>query len=166
MALIKGTLVVTGDSWQSVADDQPLPPSGDVVVGLARLLGDERSQLTARKGKLGVRLDPEDDLTLALPLLPSLALIAISFPKFGDGRGYSKARLLRERHGFKGELRAVGEVLGDQLFYMYRCGFDAFELLEGKDVDAALRCMKDFSITYQAATDDPRPLYRRVNRGA
>ena len=69
-------------------------------------------------------------------------LVAITFPKFGDGRGYSKARLLRERFGYKGELRAVGEVLGDQLFYMHRCGFDAFELVDGKDVAAALRCLE------------------------
>ena len=94
-------------------------------------------------------------------------LVAINFPKFGDGRGYSKARLLRERHGYKGELRAVGEVLGDQLFYMHRCGFDAFELVDGKDVDGRPALPRTISrVTYQAATDDPRPLYRRVNRGA
>jgi len=165
MALIKGEKVVSGDSWQKVPDDQPLPASGDVVLGLARF-SSEQAALEGRSGKLGLRLDPEDDLNAALPLLARVQLVAISFPKFGDGRGYSKARLLRERHGFKGEIRAVGEVLGDQLFYMMRCGFDAFELVEGKDVEAALRAMRDFSVTYQAATDDPRPLYRRVNRGA
>jgi uncharacterized protein (DUF934 family) len=92
--------------------------------------------------------------------------VAINFPKFGDGRGYTKARLLRERFAYKGEVRAVGEVLGDQLFYMARCGFDAFALVDGKDTQAALRCLQDFSVTYQAATDEARPLYRRVNRGA
>jgi uncharacterized protein (DUF934 family) len=112
-----------------------------------------------------VRVDPEDELSDAAKLLPKVALVAINFPKFGDGRGYSKARLLRERFGFKGELRAVGEVLADQLQYMLRCGFDAFELAPGKDVAAALHAMRDFSVTYQAATDDPRPLYRRVARG-
>lgn len=165
MALIKGTQVVQGDSWQTVADDQTVPESGDVIVGLSRLISEEAA-LTSRKGKVGVRLDPEDDLGQVVAWLPKVALVAINFPKFGDGRGYSKARLLRERYGYKGELRAVGEVLGDQLFYMHRCGFDAFELVDGKSVAAALRCLKDFSVTYQAATDDPRPLYRRVHRGA
>jgi uncharacterized protein (DUF934 family) len=148
-----------------VPDEQPVPESGDVVVGLARFAADSGA-LAAHKGRLGLRLDPEDDLSQAVTVLPKLELVAISFPKFGDGRGYSKARLLRERYGYKGELRAVGEVLGDQLFYMHRCGFDAFELVDGKDVGAALHCLNDFSVTYQAATDDPRPLYRRVNRGA
>lgn len=164
MALIKGTEVVSNDGWRNIADDQPVPASGDVVVGLSRLLSG--SDLASHQGKVGVRVDPEDDLGQLVPHLAQVALVAIQFPKFGDGRGYSKARLLRERHSFKGELRAVGEVLGDQLFYMHRCGFDAYELVEGKDVEAALRCLRDFSVTYQAATDDPRPLYRRVNRGA
>ncbi len=164
MALIKGTEVVSGDGFRSIADDQPLPERGDVVVGLARLLSEDA--LRSREGKLGVRIDPEDDLTQVVPHLTRLDLVAINFPKFADGRGYTKARLLRERHGFKGELRAVGEVLADQLFYMSRCGFDAYELVEGKDVAAALRGLRDFSVTYQAATDDPLPLYRRVDRGA
>jgi uncharacterized protein (DUF934 family) len=164
MALIKGTEVVSNDGWRNIADDQPVPATGDVVVGLARLLSG--TDLASHQGKLGVRLDPEDDLGQLVPNLAKVALVAIHFPKFGDGRGYSKARLLRERHGFKGELRAVGEVLGDQLFYMHRCGFDSYELVEGKSVEAALRCLRDFSVTYQAATDDPRPLYRRVSRGA
>ncbi len=165
MALIKNAQVVQADSWQTIADDQAVSESGDVIVGLARL-GAEDGLLSSRKGKLGVRIDPEDDFTQVVAWLPKLELVAINFPKSGDGRGYSKARLLRERHGYKGELRAVGEVLGDQLFYMQRCGFDAFELVDGKDVEAALRNLKVFSVTYQAATDDPRPLYRRVHRGA
>jgi uncharacterized protein (DUF934 family) len=164
MALIKHGKVVEGDGWQLIADDAPVPESGDVIVGLARLSADA-GQLNARKGRLGVRVDPEDEPSEAAKVLPKVALVAVNFPKFGDGRGYSKARLLRERFGFKGELRAVGEVLADQLQYMSRCGFDAFELAAGKDVAAALHAMRDFSVTYQAATDDPRPLYRRVARG-
>jgi uncharacterized protein (DUF934 family) len=164
MALIKHGKVVEGDGWQLIADDAPVPESGDVIVGLARLSADA-GQLSARKGRLGVRVDPEDEPSEAAKVLPKVALVAVNFPKFGDGRGYSKARLLRERFGFKGELRAVGEVLADQLQYMSRCGFDAFELAAGKDVAAALHAMRDFSVTYQAATDDPRPLYRRVARG-
>jgi uncharacterized protein (DUF934 family) len=164
MALIKHGRIVDADGWISVADGAPVPETGDVIVGLARLLTDAAA-LSTRKGLLGVRVDPEDEVTEAAKVLPKVALVAVNFPKFGDGRGYSKARLLRERYAFKGELRAVGEVLADQLQYMLRCGIDAFELAPGKDISAALRALHDFSVTYQAASDDPRPLYRRVARG-
>lgn len=165
MALIKNKQVVENDGWVHVPDDQPVPPTGDVVVGLKRFTQEPES-LKGRTGKLGLRVDPEDELPAVVAQLANVDLVAIHFPKFADGRGYSKARLLRERYGYTGELRAVGEVLADQLFYMRRCGIDAFELVEGKDVQAALRCFEDFSVTYQGATDEPRPLYRRVNRGA
>jgi uncharacterized protein (DUF934 family) len=164
MPLIKNKQV-TDDSYLLVSDDAELPASGDVIVGLKRFLAEEAS-LRARGGKVGVRIDPEDEVDTAEQAVKKADLVALSFPKFGDGRAYSKARLFRERFGYKGELRAVGEVLADQLQYMARCGIDAFALAEGKDVAAAIRAMDDFSVTYQGATDDPRPLYRRVQRGA
>ena len=164
MVLIKDKHIVADDPWTYVADDQPVPPSGDVVVGFARFDRDD-FDYDARKGRLGLRIDPEDDLLQVITHLPKVGLITVSFPKFGDGRGYTKARLLRERFNYHGELRAVGEVLSDQLFYMLRCGFDAFELVAGKDVEEALRALEGFSVRYQAATDDPAPLYRRVQRG-
>lgn len=164
MALIKHKQLVHNDPWLSIADDQPIPSTGDIIIGYTRF-DREDADLSARNGRLGLRIEPEDDLLQLVTHLPKVSLIAINFPKFGDGRGYSKARLLRERYGYKGELRAVGEVLGDQLFYMLRCGFDAFELAPGKDPQLALKCFADFSVTYQAATDDPRPLYRRAHRG-
>lgn len=80
---------------------------------------------------------------------------------FTDGRNYSNARLLRDRYGYKGELRAIGDVLRDQLFYLHRCGFDAYALRADKDPYEALESLKDFSVTYQAATDEPLPLFRR-----
>ncbi len=164
MVLIKDKHVVADDPWTHVADDQPVPATGDVLVGFARFDRDDYDY-GARKGRLGLRIDPEDDLMQVVTHLPKIALVAVNFPKFGDGRGYTKARLLRERFGWQGELRAVGEVLSDQLFYMLRCGFDAYELVAGKDVDEALRALEGFSVRYQAATDDPTPLYRRVQRG-
>jgi uncharacterized protein (DUF934 family) len=88
-------------------------------------------------------------------------LVAIEVAKFTDGRHYSLARLLRERHGFTGELRAVGDVLPDQLFYMLRCGYSSFELAPGKSLETGVRCLAAFSVSYQGAADDPRPLYRR-----
>ena len=164
MVLIKNKQVVEGDTWQYVADDQPVPLDGDVVVGFARYDRDN-FDYTKRTGRLGLRIDPEDDLMQTLTHLPKVDLVVISFPRYGDGRGYTKARLLRERFHYQGELRAVGEVLADQLFYMSRCGFDTFELAPGKSVEAALRSFDDFSVKYQASTDEPRPLYRRVQRG-
>ena len=85
----------------------------------------------------------------------------MNFPKFTDGRGYSTARLLRERYGYTGELRAIGDVLHDQLFYMARCGFDAFALKDGKDVAKAVNAFETFMTPYQAAVDQPQPLFRR-----
>lgn len=164
MPLIKNKQLVD-DSYTLVADGADLPATGDVIVGLKRFLADE-SALRARGAKVGVRIDPEDEISDAQQAVAKADVVALSFPKFGDGRAYSKARLFRERFAYKGELRAVGEVLADQLQYMSRCGIDAFALAEGKDVAAAIRAMDDFSVTYQGATDDPRPLYRRVTRGA
>lgn len=163
MPLIKNKQLVTDDSYVLVADNAEPPASGDLIVGLKRFLADEAA-LRARGGKVGVRIDPEDEVSEAQRALAKADLVALSFPKFGDGRAYSKARLFRERFAYKGELRAVGEVLADQLQYMARCGIDAFALTEGKDVAAAIRAMDDFTVTYQGATDDPLPLYRRVDR--
>ena len=88
-------------------------------------------------------------------------LIAVNFPKFGDGRGYSIARLLRERYGFKGELRAIGDVLHDHLFFMSQCGFDAFALREDQDAQEALSVFGTFSDGYQTSALRPVPLFRR-----
>ena len=96
--------------------------------------------------------------------------MAVAFPKFNDGRAYTAARLLRERYGFKGEIRAVGDVLRDQFFFMQRCGFDAIQPKAGKYSDAqleeSLASLKDFSAPYQAAVDQPEPLFRRAQRAA
>ena len=106
-------------------------------------------------------LQPTDDPAALAGRLGQLALIAINFPKYGDGRGYSIARLLRERYGYKGELRAVGVVARDQLQQMARCGFDSFLLREGEDAQAALAAFDDFSEAYQASAAQPLPLFRR-----
>jgi uncharacterized protein (DUF934 family) len=164
MALLKDNKVVENDPWTLIKDDQPVPAKGDVIVGFTRFDRDD-VDYEARAGRFGLRIDPEDDLTQVVTHLPKVGLVAINFPKFGDGRGYTKARLLRERYGYKGELRAVGEVLTDQLFYLLRVGFDAFQLADGKDTHAALEAFRTFSVTYQGAVDEPRPLYRRAQRG-
>jgi len=108
-----------------------------------------------------IRLEPQDDPAAVAARLPGASRVEINFPKFGDGRGFSIARLLRERYGYKGELRAVGEVARDHLYYMEKCGFDAFLLRDGEDLDEALAAFGDFSETYQATAAQPVPLFRR-----
>lgn len=106
-------------------------------------------------------LEPADDPALLAGALAALRVIAVKFPKYGDGRGYSIARLLRERHGYQGELRAIGVVARDHLHAMAQCGFDAFELREGEDAQEALAALGDFSEAYQASAVQRVPLFRR-----
>jgi uncharacterized protein (DUF934 family) len=110
-----------------------------------------------------VLLKPEDqDLTALLPHLATLPLIVIPFASSGEGRGYTQARLLRERHGYKGELRATGKVLADQMYFLARCGFDAFDLADGQDPAIAVAQFDRFSVAYQPGQDGlthPRQRY-------
>lgn len=108
-----------------------------------------------------VLLGPSDDPFALAEHLSALDAIAVEFPKSTDGRGFSIARLVRERLGWRGELRAVGAVALDQLSFMARCGFDAFALRDGEDVDACLRAFREISLHYQGDVADPRPLFRR-----
>jgi uncharacterized protein (DUF934 family) len=108
-----------------------------------------------------LRLEPADDPAAFAGRLPRAARVEVNFPKFGDGRGFSIARLLRERYGYRGELRAVGQVGRDSLYYLESCGFDAFELKDGEDPDEALAGFHDFSEGYQASVARPLPLFRR-----
>ena len=96
-----------------------------------------------------LRLEPTDDPAAVAERLARVARVEVHFPKFGDGRGFSIGRLLRERYGYKGELRAVGQITRDHLYFMDRVGFDAFELREGEDAAEALASFKDFSVSYQ-----------------
>lgn len=160
---------IVADEWQvlRIAEGQ-LPgeakvPTGKVLVPLAVWLA-HRDELLQRKhhgDDLGVWLAAEDDAEKLLPHLSEFAVIGVDFPVFRDGRGYSSAYLLRSRHGYKGELRAIGDVLKDQLFYLARVGFNAFAVKEGKSVEDALASLKDFSEVYQGSVDQPVPFFRR-----
>src|SRR3954471_19359942 len=108
-----------------------------------------------------LRLEPTDDPATVADQLAGVARVEVNFPKFGDGRGFSIGRLLRERYGYKGELRAVGHITRDHLFFMESIGFDAFELREGEDPHEALAAFHDFSESYQASVLRPQPLFRR-----
>jgi len=134
-------------------------PEGPVLVPLA-LWKERHDELVARGHPLGVWLKPDDDPTAIASDLGSFALIAVHFPKFTDGRGYSTAVLLR-RHGYRGELRAFGDLGRDQLHFLARVGFDSFRLAEGRDPEAALASLSDFTLAYQAGADDPVPLFRK-----
>jgi uncharacterized protein (DUF934 family) len=114
------------DEFATVADDAPLP-DGPALLSLKRFLA-EREALLARNTPIGIALQPADKLDAIADDLPRLRLLALTFPKFADGRAFSQARLARERYGFTGELRAVGDILFDRIAYMLRCGFDSLDI--------------------------------------
>lgn len=154
MALIKNGEPID-DPWLRVADDQDLP-DGPVIVTLARWQ-DGSADLTGHNGPLGIVLASDQSPDLIADDLGRFDLVALDFPAFTDGRAYSYARLLRERHGFTGELRAVGNVLRDQLAFMVRCGFDAFEMANDDAAEAFKKALDEISVAYQPATDARRP---------
>jgi uncharacterized protein (DUF934 family) len=167
-SIIKNRSVVD-DEWTVVraAEDGTLPaadalPAGPVLVPFA-LWKTSRDTLAASRpaAELGVWLAPDDEPGELAGDFEKISLIGVDFPVFRDGRGYSTARLLRERYGWRGELRAIGDVLRDQLNFMFRCGFDAFAVRADKDIHDALRAFEEFSIKYQGAFDTPQPLFRR-----
>ena len=139
-------------------------PDGPVLVPLALWL--EAHETLRARADLGVWLAPDDEPEALAPMLDGLDLIAVRFPAFTDGRGLSTAALLRSRFGFDGTLRAVGDVLRDQLAPMRRCGFDSFALREDVDADAAVLGLETMAYYYQGDTLDPRPLFRRIDRDA
>lgn len=169
MAVIIKDRRIATDTWQLLKAGPdgalpPVPPAGDVIVPLALWRG-QREALLSRAGRLGVWLDSHEEPDAVAVDLDRIALVAVNFPTFGDGRGYSIARLLRERYGYRGELRAIGEVARDHLFLMAGCGFDAFALRQGEDLQAALSAFGDFSESYQTSVDRPQPLFRRRGAG-
>lgn len=159
-SIIKNKQVVEEPfNWQLLDEEQgeALPDYVLVPIGRASSLGVSALPRGARA--TGLYLTGDDDPALAREFFEHIDTIAIAFPKFADGRGYSIARLLRQRYGWKGELRAVGQILHDQLNYLHRCGFDVLEIQEGKDPERALDAFKDFSVTYQPAADGEDPIY-------
>ena len=160
--IIKNNQVID-ETWHLLPKDttfDSLSNCDDLIVPLV-LWREHGHALKARDGGLGVWLDSDEEAEEIGSDVDQFQVIALNFPAFTDGRSFSNARLLRDRYGFKGELRAIGDVLRDQLFYMHRCGFDAFAIRADKDPYEALEGLKDFSVTYQAAADEPLPLFRR-----
>ncbi|TLP69540.1 DUF934 domain-containing protein [Pseudomonas nitroreducens] len=147
--------VAPGDSWQLLRETSEQLPEGQLILPLKDWLALESG------AGFGVWLAPEDDPEDLIWRLKEPALIAIDFPSFRDGRGYSLAYLLRSRLGWRGELRAVGDVLRDQLAHMRQCGFDAFAVREDKSVEDALKGLAGLSVLYGRSVIEPRPLFRR-----
>lgn len=159
MEIIKHRQIVS-DGWQRIETTEGALPGGDIIVPLA-LWRERRAELLARAGNLGVQLEPDTDLETIAADLAHFAVIALHFPSFRDGRGYSLARQLRTHYGYRGELRAVGDVLRDQIYFMERVGIDAFEMHPRHDIHDALKAFGELSVQYQGSSDNPLPLYRR-----
>ena len=159
--LIKNRAVVD-DRWtlvREIAALADLPASGPQIVPLVFWLA-HRDALVHR-GEMGVWLAPTDDPAVLSADIGALPVIAVDFPQFTDGRGYSIGRILRDHLGFKGELRAIGDVLRDQLFALAECGFDAFVIRGDRDAEAALAGLDDFSSIYASTSRTPQPWFRR-----
>lgn len=148
------------DEWR-YADEDPVGRERALILPFARWK-EERERWWLWDGRLGVRIGPTDPVAKLEHDFLRVSLVAIEFGGLGEGRGYSQAQLLRKRYKFTGELRAVGKIQRDQLFYMARCGFDAFELPESANIDEALAAFNDFSVAYQPAIDQGLSLQRRA----
>jgi uncharacterized protein (DUF934 family) len=153
-ALIKNGELID-DPYLAVGDGEGLPAAGAVLVSLERWQAD-RDQLLGRSDPLGIRLKSDESPELVADDLDRISLVALEFPKFRDGRAYSWARMLRERFGFEGEIRAVGDVLMEQLHFMLRTGFDAFELDSDDPVGQFETAKAEFSVWYQPTGDGRR----------
>jgi uncharacterized protein (DUF934 family) len=151
MPLVKGGKI-QADEYVHIAEDAALPESGAVLVSAARFLADPELVLRRRE-KVGVIWPNNRDVEDLVPYVERLALIALVFPSFRDGRAYSQARLLRERYFFRGELRATGQVLRDQFVFMLRAGFDALDVKKQADAEAYTQTVKRYSVFYQPTGD-------------
>jgi uncharacterized protein (DUF934 family) len=151
-------LNVVEDSWQVWRDTENLPSTGGYIVPLA--LWQTHKDALQALGEIAVFLASDQSPKLLGADISRFALIAVDFPKFADGRGFSYGRELREQHGFTGELRAIGDFMRDQLFFLKRCGFNSFAL-ESDELDEALASFNDFSDVYQPSIDQALPAFRR-----
>jgi uncharacterized protein (DUF934 family) len=136
------------DTFQQVLSLAEATADDDIIVPLPVLL-EAPDRVLNHSGRVGVWVEPDEEFEALVPYLPRLALVAVYFPVFTDGRGYSIARLLREKYHYRGEIRAVGDVFRDTLFYLARCGFNAFALRPGETTENAVKGLNDFSSVYQ-----------------
>ena len=153
---------VSEDNWslvREIEDSAPVP-AGNVILPFSywQLNGEA---LLKQNSPHAVWIDGDIEIEDMLGDLEHFSIIGLDFPAFKDGRSYSYARLLRDRYAYKGDLRAIGDVLRDQLFFMHRCGIDSYQLREDKDVEDALKGFDDFTVRYQTAADGAIPVYKQ-----
>ena len=141
------------DAFVFVADEDAIPESGDVILSLARFEVEGDTLLASNSRRVGVRIEPDQEVEVLAYDLPRIAVVALAFPKYRDGRAYTSARLLRDRFGYQGQIRAVGDVLREQAGFMVRCGFDAFEPADGATPEAWSQAASRFRHVYQRAAD-------------
>jgi uncharacterized protein (DUF934 family) len=146
------------DRFTVLADDEAAPDAGDVIVSLTRFHA-EGERLIGEGRAIGVRVAADEAVESLAYDLPAIAVVALEFPKFKDGRAYSAARILRERYGFTGEVRAVGDVLLEQARFMIRCGFDSFETADGTGPEQWSAAASRFRHVYQRAADAREPAF-------
>ena len=158
MQIIKNGRIINDDT-RHLADDEP-PTGGRFTVSFARWQA-ERENLQQAEGTVGVRLNGGDALAAIALDLPRLEPVVVEFPALADGRAFSLARLLRERFGYTGEIRAHGNFIRDQVYFLTRVGINAFEPVEGTDLEKLLPALKDFSVNYQAAADNVELVYQK-----
>lgn len=153
---------VSNDTWIILDKDfTGDPPQQKIVLPMQYWL-DNRDNLSLTIA--GLWIDSDEDVEAVGHEINLFPLVAVNFPTFTDGRGFSIGRLLRERYQYNGQLRAIGNVISDQLFYLKRCGFNAFDLKAGTDLVAALELLNSFTTSYQGAVDQTNPLFRRSSK--
>ena len=148
------------DSWTLLTEDSESLPSGDILLSYSQWQTFS-DQLDSHDGSVGVIIEGNAHIEDIIEPLLKLPLIAINFPKFADGRAFSSARLIRERYEYTGEIRAVGGFIRDQLYYLSRCGFNAFKFDDSVDLTESAKSLQDFSEAYQVSVDQESPLFRR-----
>ncbi|UVW33906.1 DUF934 domain-containing protein [SAR92 clade bacterium H455] len=152
---------VAEDNWTVLQMPVEFIPQGNILLPLKHWL-ENGAELDQQAGLVGVWLESDEEVEALADDLPQLPVVALNFPKFVDGRGFSSARLLRDRFDYRGEIRAIGNVIQDQLFMLQRCGFSQFCLADGVDLEAAAKSLNDFSEGYQTGADQAQPLFKRL----
>lgn len=161
MAQLLKNGAVVADEWTFASDElDSLASSEKRLISLSQ--GQQfAEQLNLEAGNIGLWLEADSEIETFPELFLNVPIIAIKFTKFVDGRGFSVARLLRERYQYKGELRATGDIIRDQLYLLKQCGFNAFQFNDDIDLVQAAESLNDFSDSYQTSTEQPIPLFRR-----
>jgi uncharacterized protein (DUF934 family) len=141
------------DVFLDLPDDEAVPETGDVILSLARFEAEGDALLSSNSRRVGVRIESNEEIEVLAYDLPRIAVVALVFPKYRDGRAYTSARLLRERFGYQGQVRAVGDVLREQAGFMVRCGFDAFAPADGATPEVWTKAASRFRHVYQRGAD-------------